>query len=154
MQSCTSNYTGIFARGWKAIIVKIPRKDFKCDNLRSIYVLPTVVEILTKIILEHMKDHFENLINREKICFCFGSFCTDPTSCLHFITRSWYLSSNTSTTLITSASYFIIITDNKEILQEPKSPRNIWELPRSLSTVQELSPMVRSSERNSFCKLN
>lgn len=40
-----------------------------CDNWRGVYVLSANETILSKIILEHIKEHLEILIDREQASF-------------------------------------------------------------------------------------
>ena len=57
-----------FPEEWTdGIIVKIPKKgNLKiCDNWRGICVLPAISKIISKVILDRIKDHLYSIIDRE-----------------------------------------------------------------------------------------
>lgn len=77
-----------FPSEWKnGIIVKIPKKGnlTECNNWRGICVLPTVTKIITKIILNRLKEHLEISINEEQAGFRAGSSCTDHINTVRII---------------------------------------------------------------------
>lgn len=78
----------IFSKRWQKLkIVKISKKgtSLGCDTWRDICVLPAAVKILSKYILERIKEYSENLIYRDCVGFRSGSFCTDHINTLQII---------------------------------------------------------------------
>ena len=77
-----------FPEEWTdGIIAKIPKKgNLKiCDNWREICVLPAISNIISKVILERIKDHLYSIIGREQAGFRPGSSCVDHINTLRLI---------------------------------------------------------------------
>lgn len=87
-------------RSWKSeflvkewereIIVRIPEKGLKCNYWRSISVFSAAMEMISKMILEPIKEHLKSLMDRTNLhhfLTCFPSisrsFPTEPTC--HFM---------------------------------------------------------------------
>ena len=69
-----------FPEEWTdGIIVKIPKKGYPriCDNWRGICVLPAISKIISKVLLDRIKDHLYSSIDREQAGFRPGSSCVD-----------------------------------------------------------------------------
>ena len=69
-----------FTEEWTdGIIVIIPKKcNLKiCNNWLGICVLPAIFKIISKVILDRIKDHLYSTIDREQAGFRIGSSCVD-----------------------------------------------------------------------------
>ena len=77
-----------FPEEWTdGIIVKIIKKgNIKiCDNWRRICVLTAISKIISKLILDRIKDHLYSTIYREQAGFRPGSSCVDHINTLRLI---------------------------------------------------------------------
>ena len=71
----------------EGIIVKIPKKGDPrdCNNWRGICVLPSVHKIVTKVILDRLKEHLYNTVDAAQAGFRPGSSCADHINTIRII---------------------------------------------------------------------
>ena len=131
---------------WKeGHLIKLPKKgDLRnCNNYRGIMLLSVPGKVLSRIILERMKDKVDGLLRNEQAGFRKGRSCADQIATLRIILQQ---------SLEWNASLYMNFVDYEKAF-DSVDRTTLWKLLRHFGVPQKLVNIIKESYEGFNCKI-